>query len=493
MSTEARNNDSSVITEKLDKEIDKAINSELKTESATEVQDNSVIPEEENTIEPFIEQQKSISVEAENAAKNWLKTRETLKEIQERDDYLEQQRKNNLKTMVNRESNTDHKPEVKPELEAETFSNEEHKPIVPEHIKDRFIEKDNKYYFNDKPEALAFIDKGSKIQTKLSTANVAASMVDIAEARGWTEIEVKGTEDFKRSAWAQAAARGMSVKGYTPTEEDLARLKKVSDKRQINEIEAREQADTVATRKETAPVKNEKTLAPEQAFSTQEKSTVSAQLSTEEQKQDTKANKKEAPEKVNRLEGVLLDHGNAPYEHKEGNKESYYVTLQNADGKEHTTWGVDLERAVTESQIEKGDKVSLENLGRQPVTITQDIKDDKGNVIDTKEINTHRNKWQVKADAIRDENRNIKEVAKEHPDLVNELTAIKVAEKFSQQLSNESDREKFVSQVREKLASNLEEGKRINNIEIAQPSPRAIEMMKEAGKYEKSKAQELER
>ena len=174
MSTEARNNDSSVITEKLDKEIDKAINSELKTESATEVQDNSVIPEEENTIEPFIEQQKSISVEAENAAKNWLKTRETLNEIQERDDYLEQQRKNNLKTMVIRESNTDHKPEVKPELEAETFSNEEHKPIVPEHIKDRFIEKDNKYYFNDKPEALAFIDKGSKIQTKLSTANVAA-------------------------------------------------------------------------------------------------------------------------------------------------------------------------------------------------------------------------------------------------------------------------------------------------------------------------------
>ncbi|MDR0576325.1 MAG: hypothetical protein LBI87_02010 [Candidatus Accumulibacter sp.] len=33
------------------------------------------------------------------------------------------------------------------------------------------------------------------------------SMIILAEAKGWFDIKVKGSEDFKREAWMEAAAR----------------------------------------------------------------------------------------------------------------------------------------------------------------------------------------------------------------------------------------------------------------------------------------------
>jgi Ti-type conjugative transfer relaxase TraA len=67
--------------------------------------------------------------------------------------------------------------------------------------------------------------------------------------------------------------------------------------------------------------------------------------------------------------GELMEHGVAPYEHKPENKQSYYVTLANAKGKERTIWGVDLERALQASGAAIGDKIGLEHLGVQPVTL----------------------------------------------------------------------------------------------------------------------------
>ena len=86
---------------------------------------------------------------------------------------------------------------------------------MPDRVAKSYIEVEGKYYFQNRPDSLAFVDKGAKLQTKLSNSQVAGSMIDIAEARGWTEIQVKGTEDFRREAWLQATARGgLTAHGY---------------------------------------------------------------------------------------------------------------------------------------------------------------------------------------------------------------------------------------------------------------------------------------
>lgn len=68
-------------------------------------------------------------------------------------------------------------------------------------------------------------------------------------------------------------------------------------------------------------------------------------------------------------QGKLVEHGAAPYEHNEGNNQSYFVTLENAQGERHTTWGVDLEHAIAETKPEIGATISLQHQGSEPVRV----------------------------------------------------------------------------------------------------------------------------
>ncbi|MBB5578040.1 MULTISPECIES: BID domain-containing protein [Rhizobium] len=67
--------------------------------------------------------------------------------------------------------------------------------------------------------------------------------------------------------------------------------------------------------------------------------------------------------------GRLVAHGRAPYENDVTNRPSYYVTLETIGGKEHTTWGVDLERAMSEAKPEIGDTIGLRPTGSETVRL----------------------------------------------------------------------------------------------------------------------------
>ncbi|AZO07722.1 Ti-type conjugative transfer relaxase TraA [Mesorhizobium sp. M3A.F.Ca.ET.080.04.2.1] len=67
--------------------------------------------------------------------------------------------------------------------------------------------------------------------------------------------------------------------------------------------------------------------------------------------------------------GVLVDHGAAPFEHKPENKESYFITLETADGKRNTIWGVDLKRAMAEASPRIGDRIGLDHKGSHKVRL----------------------------------------------------------------------------------------------------------------------------
>lgn len=409
----------------------------------------------ENSIEPHIEQEKAQT--ADDDVRAWLSSsRVSTADMLAEDDEREGRKREEFKQV---EPDAEEPVFKRQPQDQDYFEDSSYKPVVPDRVAKSYIEVEGKYYFQNRPDSLAFVDKGAKLQTKLSNSQVAGSMIDIAEARGWTEIQVKGTEDFRREAWLQATARGLTAHGYKPKEEDLARLKKVAGERNINEVEAREVADNV----KTSPSAPSGTTSKNQSEAPTSKTGTTESSSTTQGKNE--GAKVEAEEKVNKLAGKLVEHGAAPYEHKKDNKDNYYVTLENADGKQSTTWGVDLQRAMAESEAQPGDHIELENLGRKAVTVEKDVKDETGKVVKKETINTFRNSWQVKADAIRDQERPAREIVKEHPDLVNEITAVKLAEKVSQSMTAD-DKERFMSRVRDKLADKVANGEKGPELKI---------------------------
>jgi len=94
--------------------------------------------------------------------------------------------------------------------------------IMPESVARRFLKVEQEYYYQD--QTLAFSDQGNKLATRGANPEVIRSLVQVAKARGWDSVTLKGTEEFRRSAWMEAAQNGMLVKGYKPTTLDLADL-----------------------------------------------------------------------------------------------------------------------------------------------------------------------------------------------------------------------------------------------------------------------------
>ncbi len=214
---------------------------------------------------------------------------------------------------------------------------------VPSQVQKSYIEIEGKYYFAGRPDSLAFEDRGRRIKTTQNNPRVAASMVDIAEAKGWERVRVKGKETFRREVWLQGAARGIEVKGYTPREEDLARLKKL-----------------VLTRTEKETV----------------------------------------------------------------------------------------ERPVPEQSKDR------ENESR-PAPVSPSVPQDK-----------KEEQADINARALLNEKEDLAQLARENPDLVNDIAAIKMGEKLSRNISNDCDRQRFMDLVRERVAGNYLKGQGVPPIKI---------------------------
>lgn len=94
--------------------------------------------------------------------------------------------------------------------------------LVPESVARKFLRVERNYYFQDRTPA--FSDQGNKLTTPGSNPAVVVTMVEIAKVRGWDTVTVKGTEEFRRSAWIEAMQHGITVGGYKPTAVDMADL-----------------------------------------------------------------------------------------------------------------------------------------------------------------------------------------------------------------------------------------------------------------------------
>ena len=93
---------------------------------------------------------------------------------------------------------------------------------VPDEVRKKFVQIKNAYFFAD--GAKAFTDRGDRLTTPSENTEVVRSLVTIAQARGWNEVVVRGSERFRREAWAAARTAGLDVQGYKPTDFEQSRL-----------------------------------------------------------------------------------------------------------------------------------------------------------------------------------------------------------------------------------------------------------------------------
>jgi hypothetical protein len=77
-------------------------------------------------------------------------------------------------------------------------------------------------YFDDyQGKSLAFKAGADRVSSKREDLDTIRAMLDVAEARGWREVSLKGTATFRREAWIEAAARGLQAQGHRASNLDV--------------------------------------------------------------------------------------------------------------------------------------------------------------------------------------------------------------------------------------------------------------------------------
>ena len=86
------------------------------------------------------------------------------------------------------------------------------------YVEDRGGER--RFYDDYQRKSLAIRANDASISTKKEDLNTIRAMLTMAEARGWSEVKIAGTADFKREAWIEAQARGITAQGHKASDLD---------------------------------------------------------------------------------------------------------------------------------------------------------------------------------------------------------------------------------------------------------------------------------
>jgi hypothetical protein len=104
---------------------------------------------------------------------------------------------------------------------------------VPERLLRRYYTevkaREHRFYLDAQVTTPVIIDRGRRLVAPRSDPNAVRDMVAIAQHRGWTLVEARGTPGFRREAWLAARTLGLEVRGYQPTPRDLQELDRRRD------------------------------------------------------------------------------------------------------------------------------------------------------------------------------------------------------------------------------------------------------------------------
>ncbi|KND61528.1 hypothetical protein BVER_04486 [Candidatus Burkholderia verschuerenii] len=121
--------------------------------------------------------------------------------------------------------------------------------LEPETIAKRYYveeKRDERQYFEDyQRKNLAMRATETLISSKREDLNTVRAMLEIAEARGWHSVEIRGSAEFKREAWIEATAHGLEGRGFTPSDSDRQEAdRRRSERAHANEVRAVEKTET---------------------------------------------------------------------------------------------------------------------------------------------------------------------------------------------------------------------------------------------------------
>ncbi len=177
--------------------------------------------------------------------------------------------------------------------------------------------------------------------------------------------------------------------------------------------------------------------------------------------------------------GHLTEHGRAHYQFRTGKDLSYYLKLLTSQG-ERVLRGKDLERALTtgETKPKVGDLVGARRVARRAVTITTRRRDAEGRVVRQEEHLAHRTRWVVEkvkffaerarlARQLCEEQLEVRESVRAHPELKSTFLSIRAAEAFAdQRIANPTGRERFLELVRGAMAGSIKKGAPLPSVRL---------------------------
>jgi putative DNA primase/helicase len=325
---------------------------------------------------------------------------------------------------------------------------------VPASVLDRFTHDGNRFYFPDGHPA--FRDYGRRLSTASENTEVVHSLIEIANARGWREITVEGTERFRQEAWRQGKLAGLQVRGYKPAEAERASL--------IRAL-ARNREDAV----EPAPASSS-TSAPEASASVA-RATAAASSAPDSKRRDEL------------IVGELVDFGRESYRFDPHEEMSYFVQVQTREGK-RTIWGQDLQRALSKSltQPQIGDEIAMRRTGSEAVTVNRRNRNADGEVLNERPMDAQRHRWVVEkseffgarsaaAQVVRDQTIDSREAVKRHPELAGTYLQLRAAELAAHNLRDPQDRKRFASLVRGALADTVARGGPLQPVRLRERQP----------------------
>jgi hypothetical protein len=141
---------------------------------------------------------------------------------------------------------------------------------IPPKVAALYVAHEGKFV-DRKTEQVHFEDKGRSLATESNDRSVIAYMVEVAKAKNWGTVTLKGAEEFRRQGWIAAELAGLKSNGFRPKALDWAMLEAARQEMRISagqrspEKENRLEADDgqAAERNEKAPQPAQATQAAE--------------------------------------------------------------------------------------------------------------------------------------------------------------------------------------------------------------------------------------
>lgn len=294
----------------------------------------------------------------------------------------------------------DVKDESKPTVRKPNFDRSGYE--LPKSVAKLYVAREG-VFVDRKSERIHFEDSGKKLSTTSEDRMVIQSMVEVAKAKGWDRLELRGSDNFKREAWLAAELEGIESRGYSPSDEDKAVLQARREEMRIaagDKEAASDKENSISTESRehspgTAKPDPDAGSAPQRAVMAAVKQMLAGREESAEVVTKALSAARSSLVDDRAYVGRVLEHNSAPFDHNPDNNLNYYVKLDTAAG-EKVVWGIDFARLAGEGRLNVGEDILLHYAGKQPVTVaTKEIGPDgrpTGNVV---EVTTHRNEWRA--------------------------------------------------------------------------------------------------